>query len=350
MPRKRMLLATSLLAGCGTPAQPALRQDIVEPAQRDPAHEAVRALARDAVHHDRFARAELYTWTTVDQIAELQRTRKLLVRDESPVFGASYIDQVLYVLAQRGDPVAKLLYTSAFAKMRFAWPSPWATRFGWPREEYGDRLIRITLRPEALIVTVSTATGTFEARNLLNEVVPLATVLAKPETVAAIYFVSDAKQASVPGIPAATASFREYAVCNEAMVASWEVGTDRIAKVLGENADALEAMSRYVEAKPASVANTSLIATAWPRGLTDPSPELAYVAAMAFDSTNYDLKPLLLADHAHVLRLSVDKPAFEGRPTTTFAAGAVRPPPRVVKNPGSAYATYISPSPTAAKP
>jgi hypothetical protein len=91
----------------------------------------MRLLARDVVTHDRFARRTLYTWTTKDQIEELRTTRQLLSRDESPAHGASYLDQVLYTLAQRGDPTAALLYTTAFAKMRFAWHAPWATRGGF---------------------------------------------------------------------------------------------------------------------------------------------------------------------------------------------------------------------------
>src|SRR5258706_16215584 len=116
--KRSAVLATSLLAAsCGTPSnpQPKARTEAVQPGDVDLAKQATRALASDAVFHDRYVRRTLYSWTTPEQIAELRAGKQLLSREESPVHGASYIDQVLEVLANRGDPTAKLLFTTGFA-------------------------------------------------------------------------------------------------------------------------------------------------------------------------------------------------------------------------------------------
>ena len=78
------------------------------------------------------------------RIVGLADDRKLLVRETSPANGASYYEQVVHALAQHGDPIAKLLDTTTFAKSRFAWhkrptitmPVPssfWWTRVRWIR-------------------------------------------------------------------------------------------------------------------------------------------------------------------------------------------------------------------------
>jgi hypothetical protein len=329
--------------------QPEARQELAQPAPRDPASEAAAALARDALHHDRFARGTLYTWTTADQIAELRRSSQLLVRDESPVHGASYLDQILYVLAQRGEPVAKLLYTTAFAKMRFAWHTPWGTRAGWPTEQYGDQLIRVTLKPDALIVSLSAATGVFEARNLRNEAVPLTAVLANPERIAAIYFVSDAHAAPGPGMLRPTTSFREVALCNESMIQSWEVGTDRIVHELATSSAALGALIRYLETTPA--ATQVRVPTVWATPPPRPRPEEVFAAALALDSPLYRLDPFVLAALVAQLQATPKPRAIEGVSVATFTPGTVRTPPRIVTQTNPTYASYSRPaSPTAARP
>lgn len=352
MRRKRgkpAILATSLLAACGSPTQPETRANVVEPAQRDPAAEATAALSRDALHHTRFARRTLYTWTTADQIADLRKTKQLLVREESPTSGASYLDQVLYLLAQRGEPVAKVLYSAAYAKMRFAWHAPWATRDGWPNEQYGDFLIKVTLKPEAIIVSLSTATGTFEARNLLNEPVPIATVLAKPETIAAIYFVNDAAT-TLSTLPRTTTTFRELALCNESMIESWEVGTTAIKDTLDGNAATVDAMVRYLRTKPGP--RPAPVSPTWAAPTAHPSPEVAFAAALALDSPMYRLDADRLAALATRLRAMPKGAPLEAHGTATFGGvGVVRKPPRIVKNPTASYASYsVAPSPTAARP
>ncbi len=138
MRRMRGWVTVLATVGCGPHAQPQERpkpivvdnpppQFVVEPAPAPvvvkpaPTIDIQQLLATDAVESHRFSRSTLYTWTTTEQIDELRAGKPLLSRDESPKNGGSSIDQVLHVLAKARDPMAKLLYTTAFAKMRFAW-------------------------------------------------------------------------------------------------------------------------------------------------------------------------------------------------------------------------------------
>ncbi|MCW5808744.1 MAG: hypothetical protein KIT31_40715, partial [Deltaproteobacteria bacterium] len=240
-----LLASTLLAAACGSGSGSPPSAGSVQP--RGPADPAT-ALARDAVFHDRFARRTLYTWTTTEQIEELRRTGVLLSRSESPTRGTSYAEQVLDALARRGDPTALLLYSTGYAKARHAWPAPWATRAGWPDEQYGDQLIRITLRREAILVSLATATGAFAARDASGGAVSLEEARAHPERIAALYFVSDATSPPAPGVPPPKATYREYVVVNEAMIESWAVGTADVARELETNVDTIEALVRYLRA------------------------------------------------------------------------------------------------------
>ena len=258
---------------------------------------------------------------------------------------------MIYGLAQRGDALATLLYTTAFAKMRFAWHAPWATRNGWPGEQYGDYLIKVTLKPEAIIVALATATGAFEARNLLNEAVSREAVIARPERIAAIYFVSDAALDSVAGIPRPIATFREYALCNEAMIESWEVGTPEIARELAANIATVEAMVRYLKTMPPNVAVQ--VSSQWATSTPNPRPEAAFAAALALDSSMYRRDAVQLAALAERLRMTSKPAAFTSVGTAAFVAPTtVRKPPRIVRRGNSTYASsYSQPrQPTAAHP
>jgi hypothetical protein len=293
------------------------------------------------VYHDKFARRALYSWTTTEQVEDLRKTKRLLVRDESPTNGASYVDQVLYALSRRGDPVAQKMYTAPFAKMRFAWSSMWATRAGWPNEQYGDQLIRITLKADAWIAYLSTATGTIVVHDMQDKLIPTDVVLAKPERIAAIYFVSDASVPPAPGIPRPHSSFREYAICNESMIEWYEVGTARLAGEVDKAIALIERLVGWVAKE--NVVNREPA----PRGWHGPAPGVlgAYRAAVALDSFNYRLAVDVLKELLAKLR-STPKPtaeaAIKGAPTVVFTLGPARNPPRIVQKYNSSFAQPIS--------
>jgi hypothetical protein len=316
-----------LLAGCGPASQPPTGTALSQPAPVDPIAEAERLLAQDVVDQHKFSRDTLYTWTTSEQIRELQTGSDLLTRDESPTSGSSYVDQVLHALAGKGDPLAVPLYTTPFAKMRFAWPSLWPTRGGWPDEQYGDQLVRITLKPQAWVAYLSTATGTFEIHDLRDGVVPLDRAVTSPERIAAIYFVSDAGVPTASGIPRALASFREYVLCNESMIASWEVGTARIADEVDRAARLVDTITHWVEtAKPVP---STPVPEAWREA--KPGAVGSYHGALALDSAMYQLHPVTLRTLAAQLRATPRPPAVERVPHAVFAPGTVRKPPRIVR-------------------
>ncbi len=343
------VLAT--LSGCGSHAQPPQDpkpivvdnpppQFVVEPAPAGrlllspaPAIDIQQLLASDVVQSHRFSRSTLYTWTTTEQIDELRAGKPLLSRDESPKNGGSFIDQVLHQLATVRDPMAKLLSTTAFAKMRFAWPTMWATRAGWPREAYGEQLIRITLKPEAWTVRLTTTSRTFEVHDDKDGVVPISTALASPQRIAAIYFISDRSQPEAPGMPRPIASFREYVLCNESMIASWEVGTERIAREVAEATTKVENILRWTEATTPAVPATTAPASTWEAGAAPADPIATYHQALALDSSTYWLRPSILRELVDQLRNTPKPPAIERVPTVKFsAARTARKAPRIVED------------------
>jgi hypothetical protein len=334
----RRLLAAILYsswAACGpspAPAPPATHVAALDPLE-------VR-LSVDAASLDRYAQRVLYTWTTPDQIAELQRTNQLLVRDESPAFGASYSDIFIHALAEHGDATAQLLDTTTYARARHAWVSPWATRLGWPGEVYGDELIRITLKADAIVLAVTTAKGTFEARTLDNQ--PVATI--DPAKIAAVYFVGNSTQ-GVFDIHPPTVSYREYIVVNESMIESWEVDTGELKARLADDADLVDDVARYLAAHPRAQLPDLLDAWRgnWTGNVRTAGVLGAYASALALDSPFYR-DPKQLAQLATALRQRSGTP-MSGRPTAQFpGVGPRRPPPRIV--PGNpTYGRLIRPQP-----
>lgn len=317
--RRTVIVASSLLAaGCGgtpgpagPPAESAANQP---PPDADRSRPDASALWRDTVTAERFARRTLYTWTTPDQIEALRRDRRLLVREESPERGASYFEQVVHALAGGGDAIAGLLDTTTFARSRFAWPAPWATREGWDGEQYGDHVIRATLRPEAIVLALSTVTGKFEAHDLGDHAVGLDEVCAHPERIGAVYFVSSCKTPAAKGLPLPGASYREYVLCNEAMVAAWAVGTQDIVDELAAEADALSALADQVR----TAAPTS-------------DQRAGFASAIALGSDAYRLDSASLDRIVAHLRATPRPAAFEGGGDVAFPGiGPARPAPRVV--------------------
>jgi len=302
--RRTAIIATTMLAGaCKDPPQapppPAPPSDV---AKSDDA----AVLWRDPVTAERFARRVLYTWTTADQIAELRTAKRLLTREESPANGASYFEQYLHGLAAGGDPIAKLLDTTTFAKSRFAWPAPWATSGGMGAEQWGDQLIRVTLKKDAIVLAVSSRTRTFTARDLDNRALPLDLVMQHPERIGAVYFEA--------------AQYREMVLCNESMIAGWSVGTQDIADEVAAEARAIAALAAELRAGPVT-------------------PELQRGFASAVAIQNIALEPRALDEVAKRLRAMPRPPALEGVSTVVFPGPGSARTLRVVPKPDSTYSS-----------
>lgn len=292
---------------------------------------------------DRFAHRVLYSWTTLDQIAELRRNRILLTRSESPKHGASFLDQVLHATAKAtagqsaatGEAIqlAELLYRDGFAKMRFGWPYAWATRAGWPREQYGDQLIRVTLRSDAWIARVSTSAPDIVVHDLDDKPIATADVIAHPERIAAIYFVSDHGQPSAIRALHPFAAFREFALCNESMIEQWEIASEPSARELTREADLLDAIaSELVNGPPAGYQPQNV----WRGAPTANDPvDIAWAGVIALVNPNYEMTADQVRTLARITRYSVAKPdqqPLSVAPSGSFTLGGPRPAPRVVRD------------------
>ena len=299
MSRMKSVAGVLFAVGCSTapdPAAPVGSPPAVASASLDP-------LFANPVTAAKFARRELYTWTTTEQIEELRTTHVLLSREDSPTYGASGFEKTIYALAEKGDRTAAMLDSTGFAKSRFAWPAPWATRAGMPGEDYGDQLIKIRLRDDAIVLMLDAQTGKFTAHDLADREIPVETVA--PEKIGAIYYV--------------TPEYREYVVPNESMIAAWSVGTDDIYAEIAREATALDAL----------------------RPTHGVGYEAQWAASLALFARTYTLHDeSLLHGLADQLRATPRPKAIEGAGQAKFLGATVRrPPPRVVKRVNT-YTTY----------
>jgi hypothetical protein len=314
---------------------------------------ATEKLRPYAVVHPRAARAILYTWTTREQIEELRRDRVLLTRTESAERGASFFDRVVAGRAASGEPVAKLLRTSAFARARYAWPAPWATVLGWPGETYGEELVRITLKPDAWIAKLTASRPGWEIVDLEDRPVPEAEALKNPARIAAVYFVNDVYAPRRRGSFADTgggSAFREFVICNESMVDSWSAGTDEIAHEIEAGAGALEALARHRDRHPPAPIdvdewNRRVAGSVWTGGDPLASPERLYEAALAFPNDNYVPTAAVARTLAKKLRALPRAGALTHRPKVAFPAASSIAPVHDGGSPGKPGSAPIPPAP-----
>ncbi len=275
------------------------------------------------VWHQKPARRELFTWTTAEQAAELRAGQVLLTRTEREGLGPGYAMDALKELAARQGitptevdsiTLAGMLSGPAFGKARYAWPEPWATRAGWPDEQYGDQLVRILLREDAWLARFQS--GIIDVIDLYDKPVPTKDALAHPERIAGIYYVRDAGA----GGPNCYGTFRggdngyrEFIIGNEAMVEEWSLGTPEIrARLEADIALVEEFFKRIRPCPPANLVNSwnHSVVCSWEKLLRDtPIDDLmAYQNALAIPSANYVPTPVVLASLVEQLTASLFEP------------------------------------------
>jgi hypothetical protein len=201
------------------------------------------AIAPYAVDKQQFAKQVLYTWTTKEQIEELRARPILLTRSESPQFGSSGFDQ--RVAAERGanDEMTELLKRPQLSMRRFAWVTPWATMMGFQGESYGSQLIKITLKEDALIASYTPRDNIhWDLADLKNQRVALETLQDHPERLAAIYYEAEGKEGKL--------SYREYVLCNESMIETWEYATSALLNELTQEEKALRQLIEWAKVAP----------------------------------------------------------------------------------------------------
>ena len=89
---------------------------------------------------------------------------------------------------------------------------------GLAEKRYGDELLHVRLASDAVIVRLDPArTPAFEARDLTGNVVPIASLVADPTRIAAIFHVRTGTDVPAP--------FREMVLVNEARIDAYGAGT-----------------------------------------------------------------------------------------------------------------------------
>jgi hypothetical protein len=200
-------------------------QELLAPYVADGAHVGVRTV---------------YTWTSQAQIDELRQDPTLLTRSASVVGERGRATDYLLSRAATDD-IAAILSRPEFEKKRFGWTNAWATALGWEGETYGDQLLEIRLRADAWIGRLSTRTGEWAFFDTSNRPVALEAVRQSPDRIAAFYFADDAAR-GCGGTLFGQPPYREYVVCNEAMIESWSASTPELLAHLTTAISALEAL------------------------------------------------------------------------------------------------------------
>lgn len=257
------------------------------------------------------AKRVLYSWTTSEQAEELRRDRVLLTRTETPGLGRGYAFTSMEELAARGTGPANQLLArlsaELFTKVRYGWPSAWATRMGWPGEDYGDQLLRIVLKAEAWIVVVSDRVG-IAVIDMNNQVVPIEQALAESHRIGAVYFYKVDIQGQ-DTFSSCSGGYREFVLGNEAMVEEWSLGTEEILDQLDADATLIEGLLESVREAPPPIAPPSFNATVVCQWDNPPFSELdAYMRCLSMPSENYVPLPAQLAALAEALRAASFEP------------------------------------------
>jgi len=299
-----------------------------------------------AVHHDRPARRVLYTWTTAAQIEELRRDPTLLTRTTTTDGQTSYYQKLVTTLAGKKDPAAMLLRDPAFDRQRYAWSNPWATVLGFGEERWGDQVVRIELRADAVLAVIVAEGPQPEIRfvGLDGAAVGLSAVKARPGRLAGAYFVSPKVACDTLGAPAGCGTaYREIVLFNEAAISLWSYGgeavladLDAAAATLGDVRTLLAA--HPPEPRPDDAWIDSVLHTIWPTALPEPQIEHLYEAALAgleprYTPTAEHLDHLITA--VAELRKAQGAPMTHS-PTAAFPGLKTRPHRRVplpVRNP-----------------
>jgi len=289
----RILVLVALVACGSAPAPPAPPAPVV--AIPEPAPRAVSTLdtrlAAFAVTDDDYYRSTLYTWTTPAAIAAVRLTHTMLIATTTSGGFVSPFNRaiaVLAVTARPGADIARVLRDDPrLSRRRYAWPSPFATVLGVGPRAYGNALIRIELRGDAWIGRFAPAErDPFTFVDAAGQRIANADVVANPERIAAIFHVR--AEAAVP--------YREYVVCNPAMIDSWSIATPEIRAEL----DAERSLVSELGAIDLPDAETPAVA-AWSTKATALTTLARWQATLAFDNERYRPLPAALAHLAKTL-------------------------------------------------
>jgi hypothetical protein len=261
-------------------------------------------MAAFELRHQDFARRTLYSWTTAEQVSELRENPALLTRAATAEGEPGRAAEVIAARAQ-DDQLAALLAQPRFENKRFAWSNAWATARGFGGESYGAHLLRITLREQAWLGRLLVrADGSLDwaFADVAGKPVAAADVLRSPERLAAVYF-ADVRGYGCGTLGSAGSSFREYFLCNEAMLESYELYTSEVRAEIDRSVSALAGLRQaLVDGRCATVEYCwpDVALAEWNEGVAQQALGARYLAALAFPSDEYAPRP---ANIAELLRL-----------------------------------------------
>lgn len=245
----------------------------------------------------------LYSWTTLEQAQELLEGTPLLNRAERPGLGPGYAIEYLstefYPQTETDAAIIELLTTERFTRARYAWPHAWATRMGWPATEqapaetYGDQLLQIVVKPEALWIVVSDSRLWVVDNEGVESEPTVAT--EQPERIAGVFFSKDANTGGAScGTFGASAfsAYREFILMNPDMIESWSLGTDEIRSVVHLDVERLTALFHAIRSCPNTQAFDDWAGFVVCRDWANSGTELsAYESALALMSPHYQPRP-----------------------------------------------------------
>ena len=257
---RRVLPSLTLLALCACAARDGRLAPTTTKSPRAPVAAALLA-GREIVHVD-FARKTLWSWTKVEGARWLcrQEPPRLLrwkIHDRPP--DVSYYD--VHLRGTRDRALGKLLSSPPFDRVRYAWPNAWGASLGLDGERYGDQLVRIVLRDDAIVARFVPTTddglsGAADEGNpyrfglpewsffdLSGREVAREVVLADPSKLAAVYHLSSTRTPSDEHGHRAFAGYRELALINEAMIAEWSLAGDEVLAALHDARVIVQALS-----------------------------------------------------------------------------------------------------------
>jgi hypothetical protein len=166
-----------------------------------------------------------YSWTTAEQIDELRDGAPFLTRTVNAQGSPGTFYSFMAGWAAGGDETAKFFLREEFQKSRYGWVNPLSYALvGTKSYPFGDRLLRLSLKSEALIAVVS---WTSKARVFAIDgaEVSFEFLRSNPGRLGAIFFddrgLYDHPEASCyPG-----GALREFIFPNESMIEAWEYAT-----------------------------------------------------------------------------------------------------------------------------
>lgn len=234
--------------------------------------------------------AVLHSFTTDEQARSLRADAPLFTKSTTDSGHRGYLFDVLGRRASGGDAVAAQLAGPRFELGRFAWPFLAGVRVS--PERYGDQILAIELRPEALYATFDARFEPIRFYDRKGTLVPSEMAMQTPERIGAFVFSANLNSSfDTGGGPYCSDDtregliYRELYLGNPAMVSRFSLGTPEIlAQLDGEIADLRAFAEGYDCKQGASLPTCTDLLRYWRRFSDIQKPERAdrILSSMAF--------------------------------------------------------------------